>query len=281
MRLAVGFFDGVHLGHRAILEGADAALTFSNHPLSVLAPEKAPRLIMREADRMAAIRACGVERVFVYAFTRETASVTPGQFVERLRHDCSDLSLRCGENWRFGRGGAGGPDFLEREGIEVSVVPYAQFDGARVSSSRIREALSDGRIEDANAMLGRPHFMTCLRVPGKGVGTKMGYPTVNLDPIPPDTEGASLVGLPLGAYAVEIGGARGVANWGLAPTMGERAWRRPVLEAHILDDGEVPGQNAQEVRVDFLKFIRPEMKFESVEALKSQIARDSDAARGV
>ena len=155
--LAVGFFDGVHLGHQAILKGADAALTFRNHPLSVLAPEKAPRLIMSVEERVAAIKACGVERVEVLDFTRELATMSAEEFVDFLnkRRGRRFSLVRCGENWRFGKGGAGDAEFLRRMGFEVEVVPYAEYKDERISSSRIRAALERGAIEDANAMMGR------------------------------------------------------------------------------------------------------------------------------
>ena len=146
--VAVGFFDGVHLGHQAILGRASRALTFGNHPLSVLAPERAPRLIMTPEEKVAAIRACGVGEVEVVDFTPELAALSPEEFAARhfVGLDGSRRSVVCGENWRFGAGGRGDADFLRRLGFDVEVVPYAVFDGERVSSSRIRRSLADGDI---------------------------------------------------------------------------------------------------------------------------------------
>ena len=273
--LAVGFFDGVHLGHQALLKGADAALTFRNHPLTVLAPERAPRLIMTPEERVAAIKACGVKTVTMLDFTPELAALSPEDFL--ARHLSSLIphpsSLICGANWRFGKGGAGDAAFLRRRGIEVAVVPFAVYKGERISSSRIRAALERGEIEDANAMLGRTFQVSGFRFQGKGEGAKLGYPTVNLK-----LEACNLK-LPLGVYAVEVAGVRGVANYGLAPTMGDRAWKEPVLEVHLLDGREIDeAELSNAVSVSFIRFIRPERKFESVAVLKCQIAEDCATA---
>ena len=270
--LAVGFFDGVHLGHQAILKGADAALTFRNHPLSVLAPEKAPRLIMTAEERVAAIKACGVRTVTVLDFTPELAAISPEEFVVRyLASSVSRLrsSVRCGENWRFGKGGEGDAAFLRSRGIAVEVAPYAEYRGERISSSRIRQCLEHGEIEDANAMMGRKFKVQGLKFKGKGLGTDIGYPTVNLK-----LETLNLK-LPLGVYEVEVEGAKAIANYGLAPTMGDRTWTSPVLEVHLLDNRtiEQSGQS-NNLPVSFVRFIRPERKFDSVRDLQRQIAAD-------
>ena len=257
--VAVGFFDGVHLGHRAILEGADAALTFRNHPLSVLAPEKAPRLIMPFEDRIAAIRECGVGEVTALDFTPGMAALSPEEFA--AAHFPSGVEIRCGGNWRFGRGGEGGAAWLRAHGYGVAVLPFATYAGERISSSRIRECLRRGEIGAANAMLGRRFSVSGDVFSGKGEGAALGFPTVNMAvdaPVAP------------GVYEVEAGGARAVANYGVAPTFGGRAWERPVLEVHF------PGLAAPPRfgRVEFVRFMRPERKFGSVEELKRQIAAD-------
>ena len=265
--LAVGFFDGVHLGHQAILRGASAALTFRNHPLSVLAPEKAPRLIMTCEERVAAIKACGVKDVTVLDFTPELANLSPEDFASR--HLAS--SVRCGANWRFGKGGAGDAAFLRRLGIEVEIVPYAEYKGEPISSSRIRGCLERGEIEDANAMMGRRYQVSGIRERGKGLGAKIGYPTVNLQ-----LEICNLK-LPLGVYEVEVKGTKAIANYGLAPTMGEKAWPRPMLEVHFLGDSfnSLNSRDSRsEFKVSFCRFIRAERKFDSMQDLQRQIAAD-------
>lgn len=271
--LAIGFFDGVHLGHQAILRGADAALTFRNHPLTVLAPERAPRLIMTPEERVAAIRACGVRDVTVLDFTRELAALSAEEFVSRyLASNVSrpKSSVRCGANWRFGAGGAGDAAFLRSHGIAVEVVPYAMHGGKPVSSSRIRAALERGEIEDANAMMGRRFEVQGSRFKGKGLGTAIGYPTLNLD-----LRLASSV-LPLGVYEVEVEGLKGIANYGLAPTLGDKAWTRPVMEVHLLGEGakEARLETDDATAVTLVRYIRPEKKFASIEDLQRQIAAD-------
>ena len=273
--LAIGFFDGVHLGHQAILGGATAALTFRNHPLSVLAPDRAPRLIMSVEDRVAAIKSYGVKEVTVLEFTRELAEMPPMDFVAMLAQRFGGVlpAIRCGGNWRFGRGGVGGAEFLRGVGAQVHVASYAEYGGERISSTRVRCSLEAGEIEDANAMMGRRFKLRGERIGGKGLGRTIGYPTVNLNVCVAD---GGRVRLPLGVYAVESCGAMGVANLGIAPTMGENAWQNPVLEVHFLSGGTSCSLDEALAadEVEFVRYIRPERKFGSVDELKKQIADD-------
>ena len=281
--LAVGFFDGVHLGHQAILKGADAALTFRNHPLTVLAPEKAPRLIMSCEERVAAIRACGVRNVTVVEFTPELAEMPAEEFVDSFlkRKGFRFSTVRCGANWRFGKGGAGDAAFLRERGFEVEVVPYAEYKGERVSSSRIRVALERGEIEDANAMLGRKFQVSGFRFQGKGLGTKIGFPTINIRISERESCESSRIALRRGVYEVEVGGLRGIANYGIAPTMGEKAWEGPVLETHLLGAGveDLRLETRDRVVVSLIRFIRPERRFDSAADLQRQIAADCATIR--
>ena len=280
--LAIGFFDGVHLGHQAILRGADAALTFRNHPLTVLAPERAPRLIMTPEERVAAIKACGVGEVTVLEFTRELAEMPAEEFAARyLTPSVSRLpsSVRCGANWRFGKGGEGDAEFLRKLGLEVEVAPYAEFKGEPISSSRIRGCLENGEIEDANAMLGRRFQVSGFRFQGKGLGGKIGYPTINLEISEREScecGESSRISLKRGVYEVEAEGVKGIANYGLAPTMGDKAWTRPVMEIHLLGQGDedVRRKTSDGMKVSLVRFIRPERKFETIEDLQRQISAD-------
>ena len=272
------------MGHQAILKGADAALTFRNHPLSVLAPERAPRLIMTCEERVAAIKACGVGEVTVLDFTPELAALSPESFVSRyLASSVSRLPssvLRCGANWRFGKGGTGDAAWLERHGYAVEVVPYAEYKGGPISSSRIRQCLESGAIGDANAMLGRKFQVSGFRFQGKGLGNEIGYPTVNLEVSERgshESGESSRIVLRRGVYEVEVSGLRGIANYGIAPTMGDKAWKEPVLEIHFLGDPSVPltpSNSCSSQSVSILRFIRPERKFSSVEELCRQIESD-------
>jgi riboflavin kinase/FMN adenylyltransferase len=223
MNLAVGFFDGVHLGHRRILAQADAALTFLNHPATVFAPDRVPPLLMPTDVRLAAIaEALGTERaplvgraarpseqVRALPFTPELAALPPDDFAARLRADYPDLdTVFCGPNWTYGAHGTGNADTLRAAGFRVETVPFVVLDGVPVSSTRIRTALAAGRLDEATALLGRPYAVVGTTFPGKGIGRTLGRPTINLR-LPKE-----LVQLPLGVYAVETPLGRGVANCG-------------------------------------------------------------------
>ena len=278
MNLAVGFFDGVHLGHRRILSRADAALTFRNHPTTVFAPERAPRLLMTPAERLAAISSAlrtpgGAVRAL--DFTPAFAAQEPAAFADWLRAGYPDLdTLLCGPNWTFGARGEGDADFLRARGFRVETVPFAEAGGLPVSSTRIRAALAAGDLAQATALLGRPWRVAATCASGKGLGRSIGFPTLNLLP----AEG--LVHPPFGVYAVDTDFGRGVANWGLAPTMGARAWESPVLEVHLLGGAPAarPGDGTA-LAVDLRAFLRPERTFPSLADLQAQIARDVEQAR--
>ena len=265
--VAAGFFDGVHLGHRSILAGADCALTFRNHPLAILRPELAPPLLMSYEEREEAIRACGVGKVVALDFTAELAC-TPAEDFAREWLSGAD-AVRCGANWRFGAGGRGDANLLRGMGLRVEVAPYSMFGGSRISSTRIREAIAEGDMALAAGMLGRPWAVTGEVFSGKGLGRALGFPTLNIRP------DASLQRPPRGVYEVEACSRRAVANWGVAPTMGGDAWREDVLELHF--DGEPPVEAPApggRAKVSILRFIRPERRFDSVDELKAAIAAD-------
>ena len=267
MNLALGFFDGVHLGHQRILRHADAVLTFRNHPLSVLAPDMAPKLLMPAGERFARL-AEGGRRVKALKFTPALAAMAPEEFVARLRRWFPDVdAIFCGPNWRFGKGGEGGPEELRACGLKVRVAKFAMRGGKPISSTRIRQALASGRLEDAAAMLGRKYSVTATPSKGKGLGRKMGFPTLNFridTPLKP------------GVYAVDTPFGRGVANLGTAPTLGTEAWSAPVLEVNLLD-GPPPSKTGA-IEIVFLRRLRSERTFQHVDALAAQIERDRRAA---
>ena len=295
MTVAIGFFDGVHLGHQAILAGADVALTFENHPLSFLAPERAPRLIMSWQERAKTIRSLGVH-VTALDFNADVASWSPEEFLERLKGyaavwaerlkiPAEPLQIRCGANWRFGKGGVGDAALARAHGIETTVVSYAAYQDEPISSTRVRAALEAGAIEDATAMLGRPYRISGEVFAGKGKGKSLGYPTVNVRTLDGGrrTLGAATVRLPLGVYAVEIGGTRAIANYGRAPTFKDAAWESPVWEIHYLSSKtSLPSVVfAEEGQTSFtlLRFIRPERTFATLADLQAQIAKDCEIVR--
>ena len=271
MVLATGFFDGVHLGHRRILDGADSVLTFRNHPLSVLAPEKMPPLLMSTEERLTEL-ATGKRSVCAPEFTGEFAAMSPEMFVDFLVREYPRLSkVRCGGNWTFGAGGRGNPELLRKLGIAVEVVAYAEHGGEAISSTRIRTALSEGDVQLANAMLGRDFSFVGKVCSGKGLGGEIGFPTLNLMPSKP-------LFLPFGVYAVRTALGMAAANWGMAPTMGGEAWSQPVFEVHLLE----PKTSASlSLKVEILTFVRPERKFSSVTELARQIAADVEFVRSL
>lgn len=262
--LAIGFFDGVHRGHAAILGKAGMAMTFRNHPLTVLCPERAPKLIMTLEERVRRIRELGVEKVEVLEFDRKLAEMTAEEFAERILRPMGAGKIYAGGNWRFGKGGKADIGWLKRAGWEAEEIGYETYLGETVSSTRIRKTLAGGDMAGAAAMLGRNWRLTGKRTAGKGEGRKIGYPTIN---IVPDSE---LVAIPNGVYEARLGGKMAIANYGTAPTFGERAWEMPVCEVHILEEGEAEGE------LELARFVRPERKFGTVEELKAQIRRDID-----
>lgn len=267
--LAVGFFDGVHLGHQAVLARAAAALTFRNHPLGVLSPGRAPHLLMSCDDRLAAIRSCGVRDVRALDFTPETAAMPAGDFVRTILSEaCPDGVVFCGGDWRFGRGGEGDAAFLRAHGFCVEELPYAEYCGERISSTRIRAALAAGELGDAAAMLGREWCVRGVTAAGKGLGASLGFPTLNVQL--PSLE----IAIPRGVYAVEALGSRGIANFGVAPTMGASAWSSPVLEIHFPDGLPAPCAPGSPIEVALRRFVRPERTFASLAELAHQIALD-------
>lgn len=269
--VAVGFFDGIHIGHQQLLSLADEALTFLNHPLTVLAPDRAPKLLMTTDRRVAGIR--GRVRghvVRALEFTADLAATEPEDFVRNVFLKSSAESVGrviCGCGWRFGKNGRGDARLLRSMGVEVLEVPAMELAGDRVSSTRIRNAIAEGDVELAMTMLGRPYSVSGVAVAGKGEGTRMGFPTIN---VMPDCDI-----LATGVYAVEVNGRIGVANYGCAPTFGKSAWKRSMLEVHVLDlhDHEFEFVDG-DTEICFLRRVRSERKFETVDDLRRQIAED-------
>jgi len=283
--VALGVFDGVHLGHRAILDTAVAratgaskavACTFDPHPAEVLQPGRAPLPITTLEERLALIAESGLELAVVVPFTTVLAAMEPEAFVsEILLGSLGAREIVVGFNHRFGRAARGDARLLRelggRLGFHAEVVPHTDVDGAPVSSSAIRAALQRGEVDVAARMLGRPYFVGGEVVGGAGRGRTLGFPTANIA-----AQRQLLV--PPGVYAcrLHVGEVvhRAVLNAGVRPTFEERVF---TLEAHVLDfSGDLYGRP---VRLDFVTRIREERKFPGVVALKAQIAADIDAAR--
>lgn len=274
--VAVGSFDGVHLGHQYLLRQALAEAKTLKEPLLVYTFDPPTKVFTRGEgflmdlqEKVEALRGVGVELILAVPFNEEFARRPPEAFLEDLRA-LQASRVYVGEDFRFGRGRAGGPEALERV-APTRVVPLLSLGGEAVKSSRIRALLKEGKVEEARHLLGRPYGAYGVVVEGDRMGRRLGFPTANLAVHP-------LKVLPPGVYAVEAEGAfgryKGVANVGTRPTLGGKERR---LEVHLLGfAGELYGE---EVRVRFLKRLREERRFPSLEALRAQIAKDVEAAR--
>ncbi|NHK38605.1 riboflavin biosynthesis protein RibF [Thermus thermophilus] len=274
--VAVGSFDGVHLGHQYLLRQALAEAKTLKEPLLVYTFDPPTKVFTRGEgflmdlqEKVEALRGVGVELILAVPFNEEFARRPPEAFLEDLRA-LQASRIYVGEDFRFGRGRAGGPEALERV-APTRVVPLLNLGGEAVKSSRIRALLKEGKVEEARHLLGRPYGAYGVVVEGDRMGRRLGFPTANLAVHP-------LKVLPPGVYAVEAEGAfgryKGVANVGTRPTLGGEERR---LEVHLLGfAGELYGE---EVRVRFLKRLREERRFPSLEALRAQIAEDVEAAR--
>jgi riboflavin kinase / FMN adenylyltransferase len=277
-RVAVGTFDGVHLGHREVIRGADTVLTFDPHPLSVIAPPHVPRLLTtleRKAELVAGLR---VEELVVVPFDAEFAERSAQRFLDEvLAGALRATHVSVGENFRFGHGAKGDPALLRADGrFETRVAPLLEVDGEVVSSSHIRGLVLGGAVEYADRLLGAPFTVTSEVVHGDRRGRELGFPTANLIP----REGYVAPGH--GVYACRATTADG-RTFAAATNVGVRPMfvtgRGELIEAYLLDyDGDLYGTD---LRLEFLKRLRGEKRFESVEALVEQMGRDVDEARDI
>lgn len=286
--LAIGVFDGVHLGHRAVLQralddarlagGTVVAVTFHPHPIRILRPPVAPHLLTSTPHKIRLIRALGIDQILVIPFDETFAATPPEDFIREIAAAARPLREICvGFEWSFGKGRAGNLAMLDVLGHELGFdeigVPAVKIDGEVVSSTLIRRAVEVGDFVTASRYLGREYTILGTVTAGAKLGRTIGCPTANLaahnEQFPPN-----------GVYAVEIARGsetlRGVANIGVRPTIANASGER-VFEVHILDfAGDLYGENLE---VSFRKFLRPEQKFASLDDLKAQIARDATAAR--
>jgi riboflavin kinase / FMN adenylyltransferase len=289
LHLAIGMFDGVHLGHHAVIEaavhsarrsgGLAAVLTFWPHPSRLFRPEDPVRLIMTPDLKNRQLARLGVDVVISQPFTADYAGIEAEAFLPRLKAALPGLvTVYVGENWRFGRGRRGDIAMLVSEarkhGINVVSAQRINQNGEPISSTRIRTYLAEGRMEEANALLGYTYFAEGVVAPGKQLGRRLGFPTLNIE-WQPDLRPR------FGVYAVLVSGAKSakpfpaVANYGLRPTVENVT--APRLEVHVL--GDCPFDAGDALTVEWLNFIRPESKFANVEELRAQIAADIDSAR--
>jgi riboflavin kinase / FMN adenylyltransferase len=269
--VAIGTFDGVHIGHRAVIDDADTVLTFDPHPLEILHPPAAPKLIMPFKVKRDVIDGLGVEELVVIPFDKAFSTIPAQGFIEQvLLEKLGTERVSVGENFRFGAKAQGDPAMLEsREEFETRVVPLVELDGETVSSTRVRALVAAGDVETAQRCLGAPFMLEGLVVEGDRRGRELGFPTANL--IPDDR----LVSPGHGVYAAFANGHPAAVNIGVRPTF--ESGRGVLIEAYLIDhDEDLYGQN---LRIAFVSRLRGERRFPSVEELVAQMHRDVEDAR--
>jgi riboflavin kinase/FMN adenylyltransferase len=284
LALAIGNFDGVHLGHQALLQNLidtasakglkSAVMTFEPHPREFFAPQQAPARLTSLREKLELFGEAGVEYAYVCPFNRRFAAVTAEDFMQRiLREAMKTKTVLVGEDFRFGAGRQGTATDFAKAGFELINLPQVNIDGKRVSSTAVREALAKADLQTAADLLGRTYSISGKVVHGDKIGRQLGYPTANIHMLhdrPPL----------FGIYAVKLEGLAddmlpGVASLGVRPTV--EAHGRPKLEVHLFDfNQDIYGRH---VRVHFLRKIRDEQKFADLDTLKQWIQADERAAR--
>lgn len=291
LHLAIGVFDGVHLGHQAVMQSASARaraqggrsmmVTFEPHPARVLRPADAPRLLTSLPHKLRLAHRHGMDQALVVPFTREFSQASASQFLDALRSGGARVrSVSVGMDWRFGCDRSGDLDSLRaigaRSGFAVEGVPPQQRNGQLVSSTLIRSLIQAGKLEDAAGYLGRPYSVLAPVVRGLQLGRSLGFPTANL-------ACADLQLPPFGVYAGR--GRLGEREWNAVLNLGSRptvaaAGGVVQLEVHLLDY-QGPEFYGEDLEITFHAALRGEQKFASVIALSEQIARDVERAREV
>ncbi len=293
--LTIGAYDGVHLGHQAIIEAVrrlatasgarSAVMTFDRHPASVVRPESAPKLLTDLDQKLELLAATGIDATIVIHFDETQSREEPAHFVQRVLIDSLEVSIVVvGEDFHFGRGREGNVELLRRLGVEgnfevqpLELVPRPDGVDESISSTAIRRALAGGQVELAAALLGRPFEARGVVVVGDQRGRLLGFPTANVEV--PNAVCVPADGVYAGWYERPNGQVHQCAlNLGRRPTFYEHA-DHSLLEAHLLDfEGDIYGERAE---VRFTHFLRSERKFNGVDALISQLKHDIEHARGV
>lgn len=277
----IGTFDGVHLGHRKVIQHINQlaraqnayslVITFQNHPREVLFPEASLALLCSSKEKAYQLQKLGVDGVVFLQFSHDFSKLTAGQFLQRVCKSTHLIRLVLGPDASFGHQRSGSESVVkelgQQLGFEAEYLPHYFVQGQPVSSSRIRHLIQGGHLEAAEALLGRPYSFQGGVIHGKGRGRTIGIPTANID-----------IGRyclpPYGVYevSVEVNGKhlKGIANLGLAPTVHVK--RLPQLEVHLFDFSDSIYE--QEIKVTLQKFLRPEKRFSDVEQLKEQILQD-------
>jgi riboflavin kinase/FMN adenylyltransferase len=270
-RVAVGVFDGVHLGHREVIGGSDTVLTFEPHPLSVIQPAAAPKLLTPVDVKAELVEELGVEEMVVIPFDDAFAQRSAEDFVSGVLVDALRATrVSVGRNFRFGHKARGDAALLAAdERFEARVCGLVEVEGETVSSSHIRGLLAAGEVEHAIAFLGQPFQLRGEVVHGDGRGRELGFPTANLVP------DERLVRPDMGVYACRANGVPAAINIGVRPLF--ETGRGVLIEAHLIDHDE--DLYGTELRIDFLSRLRGERMFDSVEALIEEIVRDVERTR--
>lgn len=288
--LAIGVFDGLHLGHQEVIRAAQEhaaqhhgqaiVMSFDPHPLSILRPEALPKRLCSESHRAKLLNEMGVAGTLLCPFTREVAETSAEDFVTSLVRACRPLGcISVGYTWTFGRNRGGNihslMDLGQKFDFAVYGVPPIRLEGEVVSSTLIRDAVATGNLERAAAMLGRPFSLFGQVAQGRQLARTLGFPTAN---IRPEAEILPPYGVYLVQAWVEGEWKPGIANLGVRPTV-ETGTVAPALEVHLFDwQGDLYGLET-EVRLE--AFVRPEKKFEGIEALQAQIQEDVRQARSI
>lgn len=272
-RVAIGTFDGVHVGHREVIRGNDTVLTFEPHPMSVIRPEVAPKLLAPFAIKRDLIAGLGVEELVVISFDADFAARSAEQFVDEVivgRLGAESVSV--GANFRFGHGARGTPEFLEADPrFETRVVPIVEAEGETASSSHIRGLVAAGDIRTATEFLGGPFLLEGEVVSGDRRGRELGVPTANI--VPDD----ALVTPGHGVYAAWAHGHPAAVNVGVRPMFD--SGRTLLIEAHLIGfEGDLYGQI---LRIAFVDRMRGERRFDSVDALVDQMRADIEEAERI
>lgn len=282
--IAFGMFDGVHLGHRQLIEATCQAaktkgltsvvFTFSNHPLSIITPDRIPDGLDTAGEKLNDIARCGADAVIMRPFDADFASLSAEQFIENIVHAMHPRVFVIGFNYSFGAKGRGRAEDMRRlgmqYGVETRIIGRVEIGGETVSSSRIRQALLEGDPELATEMLGRPYRIEGQVESGKHLGRRLGFPTANLS----FPAGKLLPRYGVYACMAQVDGREYAAavNVGVHPTAPEGA---PTIEAFLLD---YPGESLYDetLMLEFRHFIRPEQRFESLDSLRAEVLRNCE-----
>ncbi len=286
--ITIGNFDGVHNGHRQIMQRVraiarengwkSAVLTFDPHPTKLVAPARAPRLLTTPEERACLIQEQGIEEVLILPFTRETAALTPEEFVQQiLAATLKARAVLVGDNFRFGNRAAGDARTMEelghKHGFSTEIVKAITWRGRVISSSEIRRFIEAGDVSLACRLLGRPYALRGTVIHGEGIGSKQTVPTLNLA-----TEAEVLP--KSGVYITRTHDVKASRNWPSITNVGYR----PTFNGHGLSIetfvlSDLDANTPKEISVELLRWVREERKFENAEALKAQILRDVGRAK--